>query len=82
MLDLDTMKREPIPYGTIFANGFKLETPIENHSHYLDWKEFKVDDGTAKRSISKSVNEKMLLLETSPFKICTSLLFELNSFNE
>lgn len=51
-LDLDTMKKQEIPYGTIYANGFKLRTLMRNDSPAFDWKQYEVFDGTTTRTIS------------------------------
>ena len=46
------MKRNVIPYGTIFANGYKIKTLIEDDYHDFDFKKFEVNDGTTVRKIS------------------------------
>ena len=53
LVDLDTMKREPLDYGTIFANGFKIKTLMVDNYSVFDWRTFEINDGNTKRIVSK-----------------------------
>jgi hypothetical protein len=53
LIDLDTMTKEKVPYGTCFANGYTVQTLVRNEQPVLSWKEFMVSDGCNSYNISK-----------------------------
>jgi hypothetical protein len=54
-LDLDTMTGGEIPYGTVFANGFKLQTLSMDDYSDFDWKQYEIHDGTTTRTVKRMV---------------------------
>lgn len=53
-LDLDTMNVTKVPYGTIYANGYKLNAVVKDNTDSLNWMKYDIIDNSTTTMISKS----------------------------